>query len=58
MIIFGSIQFLFKKINKISFFLKKTETGSNQSVSVRLFWKKNRFKQAWLNFSGLLRVFF
>jgi hypothetical protein len=35
MIIFGSVQFLLKKIIKPNFFLKKTKTGSNRPVSVR-----------------------
>jgi len=34
-IIFGSVRFLSKKVTKSKFFLKKTETGSNQPVSVR-----------------------
>jgi hypothetical protein len=34
-IIFGSVRFLSKKLTKLKFFLKKTETGSNRPVSVR-----------------------
>jgi len=34
-IIFDLIQFLLKKIIKLRFFLKKTETGSNRPVLIR-----------------------
>jgi len=34
-IIFGSVRFLSKKITKLNFLKKKTETGSNRPVSVR-----------------------
>jgi len=35
MIIFGSVQFLLKKIIKSNFLKKKTKIGSNRPVSVR-----------------------
>jgi len=72
-IIFGSVQFLLKKVTKPNFFLKKnrnrTETGSNRPVSVRFgFLEKKpvqtglarffRFSRFWLGFSGFGSVFF
>jgi hypothetical protein len=61
-IIFSSVRFLSKKITKLIFLKKKTETGSNRPVSVRFgFFGKNRFKSVWLEFdsvfSGLARFF-
>jgi hypothetical protein len=59
-IIFGSVRFLSKKVTKPIFFKKKnrtrTETGSNQPVSVRFgFLGQKPYKSVWLGFSGLAR---
>ena len=61
MIIFGSVRFLSKKVTKSKFFFKKTETGSNQPVSVRFgFLGKNRFKPVCsvFQFGSVLARFF
>jgi len=57
----GSFSVLFgfiKKNNQTEIFLKKTETGSNQPVSVWFgFLGKTRFKPVWLCFLGFGLVF-
>ena len=50
-IIFVSVQFLSTKKKSNQFFFKKTKSGSNRPVSIRLFQNKNRL------FSGLARFF-
>jgi len=55
--IFGSVRFLSKNVTTLNFFFKKTETGSNRSISVRFFRTKtgsNRFGSV---FSGLTQFF-
>jgi hypothetical protein len=60
---FDSVQFLSKKITKLNFFFKKTETGSNQPVSVRFLGEKPvqtglaRFFWFWLGFLGFFSGF-
>jgi len=66
--LFGLV-FIKKKLTKPKLLFKKTETGSNQSVSIRFFWTKtgsNRFDSVfpvlldflvWLVFLGLTRFF-
>ena len=60
MIIFGPVQFLYKKITKPNIFFKKTEIGSNRPVSVRFFRTKtgsNRFG-SFFQFGTVLAHFF
>jgi len=60
---FGSV--IIKRIIKSKFFYKKTETGSNQSVSVRFCFYRTkpvqtgltRFFLVWLGFFNLTRFF-
>jgi hypothetical protein len=54
-IIFGCVRFLLKKITKLNFFKKKTETGSNRPVSVWFGFLGQ--KPVWLGFFGLARFF-
>jgi len=55
LIIFGSVRFLLKKIIKLKFFLKNTETSSNRPVSVQFDFLGQ--KPDWLSFSGFARFF-
>jgi hypothetical protein len=55
-IIFGSVRFLYKKNNQTEFFKKKTETGSNRTVSVCFFWFGSVLAQFFSGF-GSVRFF-